>query len=181
MTRIGVLALQGAFAAHQKNLTALGHQTVTVLQSGDLAALDGLILPGGESSAQLKLLERVQLKESLHAFLASGRPVLAICAGLILLAREVQQPHQESFDVLDITVVRNGWGRQVHSFEAVADQQRLPLVFIRAPRITRTGPSVEVLLTFQQEPIMVRQGRILGATFHPELTSDLSVHRLAFG
>jgi 5'-phosphate synthase pdxT subunit len=164
--RIGVLALQGGFAAHSRALE-------------DVA---GLILPGGESTTQLKLLARHGLEPALESFVRSGRPVLATCAGLILAAREVQSPAQRSFGWLDVAVARNAWGRQVDSFVADADAPSgLPLVFIRAPRILSVGPKVEVLAAFKTEPVLVRQGSIWGATFHPELTLDRRVHQWIFG
>ncbi len=177
---IGVLALQGGFAAHRAALEALGHEVVLVRYADQLAGLDGLVLPGGESSTMLKILDREGLNEALDAFVRSGRPVLATCAGLILAAREVEGPAQRSFGWLDVTVRRNAWGRQLNSFEAVADGTDLPLVFIRAPRIEAVG-DVEVALTFRDEPILVRHGNVTGATFHPELTSDRRIHREVFG
>ena len=219
--KLGVLALQGAFDAHARALERLGHETRKVRAPGDLEALDGLVLPGGESTVQLKLVERFGLREPLAAFVAAGAPVLATCAGLILAAREVTNPAQQSFGWLDVTVARNAWGRQVESFEAVADDgvppasgarcraagsgsseasqvnvrgevpsdarasgthlRHLPLVLIRGPRITRAGEGVEVLATLRGEPMLVRQGNVTGATFHPELTDRLDVHRDVFG
>ena len=143
--------------------------------------MEGLVLPGGESSAQLSLVDRFGLEGPLRAWLAGGKPVLATCAGLILAARGVASPAQRSLAVLDVDVVRNAYGRQLQSFQATADDGRLELVFIRAPRITRVGLFVEVLATLRGEPILVRQGNIVAAAFHPELTSDPFVHQLAFG
>ncbi len=208
MSRIGVLALQGGFGAHVRALSDLGHRAIEVRAEADLAGLDGLVLPGGESTAQLRLIERFQLGGPLDAFVASGRPILATCAGLILAARRVTGPEQRSFGWIEATVSRNAWGRQVDSFEATADGQGegpilakcptstssnrdrchtlsrkpgpLPLVFIRAPRIVHTGAKVEVLATLAGEPVLIRQGNLLGATFHPELTPDRRVHRTAF-
>jgi pyridoxal 5'-phosphate synthase pdxT subunit len=171
---IGVLALQGAFAAHRAVLRALGHDVVLVRWPGDLVGLDGLVLPGGESTVQLELLSRLELDEPLCRFLRSGAPVLATCAGLILAAR----PY--GFGVLDVDVERNAWGTQVDSFEAISDDG-LPLVFIRAPRIRRVGSGVETRARFRGEPVLVRQGNVVGATFHPELTSDLRLHEALFG
>jgi pyridoxal 5'-phosphate synthase pdxT subunit len=177
--RIGVLALQGAFDAHARALERLGHETRRVRAPRDLEGLDGLVLPGGESTVQLRLLERFGLRDAVDAFVASGAPVLATCAGLILAAREVTNPAQPSFGWLDVSVARNAWGRQVESFEAVDDSGQLPLVLIRAPRITRVGEGVEVLATLRGEPVLVRQANVTGATFHPELTERLDVHRAA--
>jgi len=181
MARIGILALQGGFAAHGEALARLGHHAFPVRDAADLDAADGLVLPGGESSAQLTLLARFALEEPLCRFAQAGKPVLATCAGLILIAHHVSSPEQRSLDWLDIDVIRNAYGRQRDSFEAVDDGGTLPLVFIRAPRIARVGGGVAILATHQGEPILVRQGNVTGATFHPELTRDDAVHRLAFG
>ena len=179
MARIGVLALQGAFAAHGRMLERLGHEPVWVRTASDLAGIDGLVLPGGESTTHLKLLTSQNLKTPLREWIATGKPILATCAGAILAAKEVT-PEQESFAWIDITVQRNAWGRQIASFEAVADTGH-PLVFIRAPRIERVGENVDVLASLQGEPIMVKQGNCIAATFHPELTDDDWVHRTVFG
>jgi 5'-phosphate synthase pdxT subunit len=178
---IGVLALQGGFAAHAEALSALGHDAVLVRTAMDLDACAGLVLPGGESTVHLRLLAREGLEAPLAAFVASGRPVLATCAGLVLAAARVLDPEQRSFAFLDVTVRRNAWGRQLASFEATDDTGTLPVVAIRAPRITRVGPSVRVLATLQGEPILVREGNVTGATFHPELTKNLTVHASVFG
>lgn len=190
--RVGVLALQGGFAAHAAALAACGHAPVEVRTSADLATVGGLVLPGGESTTMLKLLDWTGLAEPLDAFVRAGRPILATCAGLILAARQVTNPPQRGFGWLDVAVARNAWGRQLDSFEARSDRRHgvtpydavpdaLPLVFIRAPRITETGPEVEVLATFEGEPVLVRQGAFVGGTFHPELTEDRAVHRAVFG
>ena len=180
MQRVGVLALQGGYAAHLDSLRKIGLDACEVRNAEDLDSLDGLILPGGESTTHLKLIHRFDLEASLHAFVASGRPVFATCAGMILSAKRVTHPEQASFGWLDIDVERNGWGRQLDSFEAFADGTDLPLCFIRAPRITRVGPGVEVLATFQGEPVMLRQGNVTAATFHPEMTDDVRVHATVF-
>jgi 5'-phosphate synthase pdxT subunit len=178
---IGVLALQGGFSAHAGALDRLGHEVRLIRYPDQLRGLEGLVLPGGESSTQLELLRRADLAESLDAMVRSGRPVLATCAGLILAAREVVEPRQQSLGWIDVTVTRNGWGRQLDSFEAESDRSRLPLIFIRAPRISTLGPEVEVLETLDGEPVLVRQGSFVGATFHPELTDDLTVASIVFG
>ena len=152
-----------------------------VRTAADLTGLDGLVLPGGESSTMLKLIGFSGLWDALDGFVRGGAPVLATCAGMILAARGVSGPAQASFGWLDIDVARNAWGRQVHSFEAVADEGGVRLVFIRAPRIERLGPAVEVLYRFSGEPIAVRQGAIVAASFHPELADEPALHRLAFG
>ena len=179
--QVGVLALQGAFAAHSAALDALGHRAVEVRTPEELARVEGLVLPGGESTAQLKAIERVGLAGPLDRFVRRGRPVLATCAGLILAARRVTGPDQRSFGWVDVEVVRNAWGRQLDSFEAVDDRGAVPLVFIRAPRITSAGSGVDVLASYGGEPVLVRQGAVVAATFHPELTACLDVHRMAFG
>lgn len=183
--KIGVLAVQGAFERHAEVLRALGHEVVYVRTPHDLTSLWGLVLPGGESSVQLEMLERLSMVEPLRAFVTSGAPVLATCAGAILLAARVESPEQRSLNAVDIVVARNAWGRQVDSFESESDAdaqgRTRPLVFIRAPRIVSAGPTVEVLARFRGEAVLVRAGAITCATFHPELTSDFSLHREVFG
>jgi 5'-phosphate synthase pdxT subunit len=192
MARVGVLALQGGFRPHLEVLRKLGHGAVEIRNRSDLTGLDGLILPGGESTTQLLLIDRYGLGEGLDQLARGGTPILATCAGLILTARRVTRPAQRSMGWLDIAVERNAWGRQLDSFEGMTDAPvrwqpgekdglRLPLVFIRAPRITEVGAGVEVLATFESEPILVRQGSVVGASFHPELTGDPSVHLALFG
>jgi 5'-phosphate synthase pdxT subunit len=180
--RIAVLALQGAFAAHAKRLEALGLAPFEARTARDVDGAEGLVLPGGESSAQLLLIERFGLEAAIRALATSGRPVLATCAGMILAATNVTSPRQRRFGLIDIDVERNAYGRQLDSFEATADGDgELPLVFIRAPRIVRVGPDVEVLATLAGEPILVRQGHVTAAAFHPELTDDARMHRAVFG
>jgi 5'-phosphate synthase pdxT subunit len=181
MGPIGILALQGAVEPHAKALAELGLQGVPVRDAAELDRVAGLILPGGESSTMLRLMERFDLAGPLDRFVRGGRPVLATCAGLILAARRVVCPEQPGFGWLDLAVARNAWGRQIESFEAWDDTGRRRLVFIRAPRILEAGPDVEVLASLRGEPVLVRQLNVLGATFHPELTSDRSVHRHLLG
>lgn len=191
---LGVLALQGAFARHAEVLTQLGHGVRLVRDARDFDGLGGLVLPGGESTVQLDLLARQGLETKLAELVRSGLPVLATCAGLILIARGVSHPAQRSFGWLDVDVARNAYGRQLDSFESVSDEaprlatasdaaagRPLPLVFIRAPRFTRTGPAVTVLARHQGEAVLVREGNVTAATFHPELTQDTRVHRAVFG
>lgn len=179
--RIGVLALQGAFAVHVARLRALGHEAVEARSARDLEGCEGLVLPGGESTSLLILLDRdPALLQALQRVVDAGTPVLATCAGLVLAAREVRGPSQRSFGWLDVTVRRNGWGRQRHSAEAVADDGVTPLVLIRAPRIERVGPGVHVEATLRGEPVLVRSGRFWGATFHPELTGESALHARVF-
>jgi 5'-phosphate synthase pdxT subunit len=177
--RIGVLALQGGFDAHARALFRAGLAARRVRAAVDLDGLDGLVLPGGESTVQLKLIARLGLEGGLRELARRGRPVLATCAGLILAARAVT-PDQPSFGWLDVAVDRNGWGAQVDSFEADDDAGARRLVFIRAPRIRRAGPGVEVLARYRGEPVLVRQGRVTGACFHPELV-DEKLHAEVFG
>lgn len=179
--RVGILALQGAYAAHASSLGALGHETTYLRAAADFEGIDGLVLPGGESSVHIALIERFGLEEAIISVVHNQEPVLATCAGLILMAREVTSPAQRSLGLLDIAVARNAYGRQLHSFEDEADETDLPLLFIRAPRILHCDAGVEIMATHRGEPVLVRQGKVWGATFHPELTADLRVHRAAFG
>ncbi|OLE79754.1 MAG: glutamine amidotransferase subunit PdxT [Actinobacteria bacterium 13_1_20CM_2_65_11] len=180
---IGVLAMQGAFAEHVRALEAIGASTRLVKTREDLAGLDGLVLPGGESTTMTMLMERVGLLESVRAAIANGLPTLATCAGMIVLAREVTDgmAGQQGMGLLDIAVRRNGYGRQVDSFEAeleVAglDGKKFPGVFIRSPLVESTG-SAEVVATHEGRAVAVRQGHILALCFHPELTSDRRLHQ----
>jgi 5'-phosphate synthase pdxT subunit len=181
--RIGVLALQGDYAAHAEALSEAGALPSLVKNPEDLRldgeSLDGLILPGGESTTMLRFLERSNLFDSLQDF-AAVRPVFGTCAGAILLAREVRHPAQRSLGLLDAVVERNAYGRQIDS-TILTEPTGLPggpleMVFIRAPRITQTGPAVEVLARRDGFPVLVRQGNLLAATFHPELSRDRRVH-----
>jgi 5'-phosphate synthase pdxT subunit len=178
---LGVLALQGDFAAHAAALRALASPVREVRRPRDLAGLAGLVLPGGESTTLLKLMGDEPWFEELRRFHSEGGAILATCAGAILLSREVLPP-QASLGLLDATIARNAYGRQVDSFEARIDAPRLggalDAVFIRAPRFRRLGPGVEVLASLDDEPVLVQQGRILAATFHPELTAWRTLHRL---
>jgi len=178
---VGVLALQGGFAAHARMLTALGAATRFIRKPADLADLAGLVLPGGESTAMLLGLARDGLEAPVEAFVRSGRPVLGTCAGAILLAHAVTGPAQRSFDALDVDVERNAYGTQLDSFTAVVDGEDefsdLAAVFIRAPRLTRVGAEVETLARVAGDPVLVRCGPVWAATFHPELGSDDRVHR----
>lgn len=179
--RVGVLAIQGGFHAHARALTELGLEPVEVRAPSALDRVEGLVLPGGESTAQLRLIDWLALEPALDAVRERELPVLATCAGLILVAHEVRGPVQRSLGWLDVDVHRNGFGRQKDSFDARSDCDRYALRFIRAPRIVRTGPDVTVLATWQGEPVLVRQGHVTAATYHPELTGQLDIHREAFG
>ena len=185
--QIGVLALQGDFEAHQRALADLDAYAVEVRTESELKAVEALILPGGESTTMLKLLTGEGLFEPLRDF-ASERPVLGTCAGAILLARETLSPAQASLGALDITIERNAYGRQIDSsirqvqpspaFEQATSPGELEAVFIRAPIIRRLGAGVEALASDGETPVLVRQGSLLAAAFHPELTPDRRVHRL---
>jgi 5'-phosphate synthase pdxT subunit len=183
--KVGVLSLQGAFREHREVLDALGVEAVEVRTPSGLGALDALIMPGGESTTMSKLLDSSELREPLGALLADGLPVLGTCAGLILLAREVLdgRPDQQSFGAIDVSVRRNGYGRQRDSFEAALDVRGLgggsfPGVFIRAPRVESTGPGVEVLATHDDVPVLMRSDNVWVSSFHPELSGDLRIHQL---
>ena len=178
--RIGVLAIQGDFAAHAQALVEAGADAVEVRTPAQLEGLDGLILPGGESTTFLKFLERDGLLESLQRFVEQ-KPAFGTCAGCILLARNVSQPAQQSLAVMDISVERNAYGRQIDSAIQTGETKLpggpLEMVYIRAPRIASVGPGVEVMAERDGFPVLVRQGKLLAATFHPELSSDRRVHQ----
>jgi 5'-phosphate synthase pdxT subunit len=182
---VAVLALQGDFEAHRRKLSEIRLASFEAKRPEDLEQASGLVIPGGESTTLWKFFEWAPWEEAILAFAASGRSVLGTCAGAIVLAREVTSPAQRGLGLLDIGVERNAYGRQVDSFVGEVDAPalggRIPAVFIRAPRIRRVGPSVRTLATREGEPVLVRQGKVLAATFHPELTADCRVHALAFG
>ena len=180
---VGVLALQGAFAAHVRTLAELGARPVEVRTPHDLDGVDALVLPGGESTTMSKLLDTSGLRAPLAELLAGGLPVFGTCAGMILLARAVTdgRADQQGFGVVDIAVRRNGYGRQVDSFEAdlaVAGLDDAPFhaIFIRAPVVTEIGPAATVLARHGETPVLVAQGPILVASFHPELSNDPRLH-----
>ena len=178
--QVGVLALQGAFAAHSDCLASIGVQSVEVRTPEQLNSVDALLMPGGESSTMSQLLESSGLFDPISSRIADGMPVFGTCAGMILLASEILdgRSDQRSFSAIDISVRRNAFGRQVDSFEgainsSVGDFQG---IFIRAPRIERVGDGVEVLGSINNEPVLVRQGNVLAASFHPELSNDARLH-----
>jgi 5'-phosphate synthase pdxT subunit len=180
-----VLALQGAFAEHAAAFATLGAGVVLVRAPGDLDGVDAVVLPGGESTTMSKLLDTSGLRAPLGGLLAGGLPAFGTCAGLILLARSVAdgRPDQRSFGVLDVAVLRNGYGRQRESFEAsvpidAVGEPPFQGVFIRAPRITSFGEAVTVLASVDGDPVLVCQGPFLAAAFHPELAGDLRLHHL---
>ncbi len=179
--RIGVLAIQGDYAAHAEALKEAGANPVEVRKPEQLDGLDGLILPGGESTTVLRFLEKLNFFEILADF-CTEKPVFGTCAGAILLAREVKHPPQRSLGLLDAVVERNAYGRQIDSSILTAETALpggpLEMVFIRAPRFAETANSVEVLARREGFPVLVRQGKILAATFHPELSQDRRVHEL---
>jgi pyridoxal 5'-phosphate synthase pdxT subunit len=183
--KVGVLALQGAFREHREILDALGFEAVEVRVPEQLSGVDALFMPGGESTTITKLLETSGLREPLHAALDEGLPAFGTCAGLILLAGDVRDAgdvrYRAPLSALDCTVVRNAYGRQRESFEVSlvieGMDDRFPGVFIRAPVLERVGADVEVLAQHEGRPVLVRQGAIWGATFHPELSGDLRLHQ----
>ena len=178
--QIGVLALQGAFAAHSDCLTSIGVQSIEVRTPEQLHSVDALLMPGGESSTMSQLLESSGLFDPISARIAAGMPVFGTCAGMILLASEILdgRSDQRSFSAIDISVRRNAFGRQVDSFEGAINSSIGDFhgVFIRAPRIERVGDEVEVLGSIHNEPVLVRQGNVLAASFHPELSNDARLH-----
>ncbi len=181
--RVGVLALQGAFARHLQAVAAVGAEPVEVRTPAELATVAALVLPGGESTTLSKLLDANALFDPLAARLREGLPAFGTCAGMILLARQVLdgRADQRSFDAIDVDVRRNAFGRQVDSFETELDvrsfERPVHAVFIRAPRVERVGDDVEVLASVHDHPVLCRSGAVLIAAFHPELTDDLRLHR----
>ena len=179
--KIGVLALQGDFEAHARALRAVGADPFEVRTPSELASADALIIPGGESTTIRKLATNYGLLEPLRERARGGLPIFGTCAGMIACARTITDDEEPILGVVDIDVRRNAYGRQVQSFEAdidVAGVGEMRAVFIRAPRIERVGDAVEVLATNNGEPVVVRQGQIMLAAFHPELTDDVRLHRL---
>lgn len=174
---IGILALQGDFQAHKHALERAGADVVEVRTQQDLGKVDGLVIPGGESTTMLKLMKEENFFEPVRDF-GAAKPVFGTCAGTILLATDVLHPRQEALGLMDLTVERNAYGRQIDSRIAKLDLDSKPLeaVFIRAPVIRRTGSAVQVLLKYMDAPVLVEQGRHMAATFHPELTRDGRIH-----
>jgi 5'-phosphate synthase pdxT subunit len=179
MIKVGVLALQGAVREHIKSLEACGVEAVVVKRKEELEDLDGLILPGGESTAIRRLIDKYNFMDALKEFARTGKPMFGTCAGLILLARELVGYDESHIGVMDIKVERNSFGRQVDSFEAdltingVAD--RFPAVFIRAPHIVEAGENVEILSKHNDRIVAAREGQFLGCSFHPELTENHAI------
>jgi 5'-phosphate synthase pdxT subunit len=179
---IGVLALQGDFAEHMATLTRIGVDTREVRKAGDLEGVDALIIPGGESTTIGKLMARYGLDEAIRARAKQGMPIYGTCAGLILLAKEIEGSDQPRLGLMDIAVIRNAFGRQIESFEAdipfaPTPEQPVRGVFIRAPIVARVGAGVQTLSVFDGKIVAVQQGNLLATAFHPELTDDTRVHR----
>lgn len=179
--KIGILAVQGDFEAHAAMLRNMGVETVEVRTVQDLQGCDGLILPGGESTTQLQFMQEEGLFDAVKKFANEDRTIFGTCAGAILLANHVKHPAQPSLGLLDITVLRNGYGRQIASEVVSAasklKEEPLEMVFIRAPIIETVGPGVEVLAEYDGKPTLVEKGRIMASGFHPELTEDTTVHQ----
>jgi 5'-phosphate synthase pdxT subunit len=180
MARIGILAVQGAFIEHEKMLTSLGCDCVELRQAADIKDLDGLVLPGGESTVQGRLLHELDMFDPLQALIRQGLPTLATCAGLILLADHLSNDGHVYFGTLPVTVRRNAYGRQLGSFTARAPYDGLgqvDMTFIRAPYIEKVGPGVEVLAQIDDKIVAARYGSQTGLAFHPELGSDTRIHQ----
>ena len=178
--KIGILALQGAFLEHKQALERLGVSCIEIRQKKDLASIDGIILPGGESTVQSKLLRSLDLFTPIQSMINQGLPVLATCAGLILLAQNITPDQTHHLATLPVTVKRNAYGRQLGSFSAtgtVGDLKEFPLTFIRAPYITQIGEDVEILSTIDQKIVGVKYKNQIGLAFHPEMTDDLRIHK----
>lgn len=179
MVKVGVLALQGAVIEHMHAIEKCGAEAIVVKSTSDLERIDGLILPGGESTAMRRLIDRYNMLGPLQAFAAAGKPMFGTCAGLILLAKKLVGYNASHIGLLDVTVERNSFGRQVDSFEtniAVQDiASDFPAVFIRAPHIVEVSEHVDILAYFEDRIVMARQGHLLGCSFHPELTADFRI------
>lgn len=177
---IGILAIQGDFEAHARTLEKLGVKCVFVRTPEDLQNVGALILPGGESTTHMKLLAETGLEGAIRQMAANGGAFFGTCAGAILLAREVKSPEQKSLGLIDMTVVRNAYGRQLSSevltLPTKLQEAPLEMVFIRAPIIEKTGPQVEILAEREGNPVLVCQGKVMASTFHPELTNDTTIH-----
>ena len=179
--KIGILAVQGDFEAHAAMLAGLGVEAREVRTPADLEGCAGLILPGGESTTQLQFLQEEGLLDAIREYAAEGGAIFGTCAGAILLATEVKNPAQESLGLLDMTVLRNAYGRQIASDvvsgPSTLKKEPLEMVFIRGPIIEHVGPGVDIVATYAGKPALVQKGNIMAATFHPELTDDSSVHQ----
>ena len=179
MLRPGILALQGGFEAHCKILRSLGYKPVLVRTSGDLDEVNSLIIPGGESTVMIRLLQRYGLAGELCCRIRQGMPVFGTCAGMILLSKGVTESDQATLGMMDFRVKRNAYGRQIASFETELEWKggKVPAVFIRAPEIVELEQGPEILLSYEDSPVLVRQENCLAASFHPELTDNAEIHR----
>jgi len=181
--KIGVLGIQGAIQEHLLALNSAGAEAIWVKDSKELSSVKALVMPGGESTTMIRLLKRFEMWELLKERLKSGMPAFATCAGMILLSKAIENvSNQDSLSALDISVKRNGYGRQINSFEADIQIDEIGTepfraVFIRAPKIESTGREVAVLASYDGSPVLVRQNRVIAASFHPELTDDLRIHK----
>jgi 5'-phosphate synthase pdxT subunit len=183
--KIGILGMQGDIEEHLAAFQKLGVDTIRVKSEKSLESVDGLIIPGGESTTMLRLLKLNDLFDLLKLKISKGFPVYGTCAGMILLADQVSNPEQDSLKVLDINVSRNGYGRQIDSFQAevtmpVIGSRPFKAIFIRAPLITKAG-DVEVLATYKDHPVFVKKDNIIASTFHPELSNDTRIHEFFLG
>ncbi|MBD2845464.1 pyridoxal 5'-phosphate synthase glutaminase subunit PdxT [Paenibacillus sp. IB182496] len=178
--KIGVLALQGAVAEHIRSIRQAGGEGVAIKRTDELAGIDGIIVPGGESTTIGKLMRQYGFIEALRAFAAEGKPIFGTCAGLIVLAERIEGQEDGHLQLMNMTVARNAFGRQRESFETALDvagvEEPVRAVFIRAPLITSVGEGVEVLATYKGEIVMARQGNLLACSYHPELTDDYRMH-----
>lgn len=180
--KIGVLAVQGAFREHLAVLTGLGIEAVEVRKKEELDGIEGLVLPGGESTTIGKLLVDYELLDLIKVMALEGMPIFGTCAGAIILAKKILGNNQQHLGLMDIQIKRNAYGRQIDSFEAdleipVLGREAFPGVFIRAPLISQVGPGVDILATYRESIVLARQGSLLAAAFHPEMTSDARLHR----
>lgn len=180
--KLGVLGIQGDIQEHIKAIKNLGHEAIWVKKTADLASVSGLIMPGGESTTMIKLLKRFDMWASLNEAIDSGLHVYATCAGVVLLARDIKNhPDQDTLNILDVTVARNGYGRQIASFETdlkIDSLGEIPFraIFIRAPIIENIDPEIKILSSYRDQPVLVEKDNVLASTFHPELTDDIRIH-----
>lgn len=178
--KIGVLALQGAVAEHMKSIELAGGEPVAIKRTEQLAELDGLIIPGGESTVIGRLMRKYEFIDALREFSSQGKPMFGTCAGMIVLAERIEGQDEAHLELMDMTVARNAFGRQRESFETDLPvkgiDETVRAVFIRAPLVTQVGPEVDVLSTYRDEIVLVRQGHLLACSYHPELTSDYRMH-----
>lgn len=179
---IGILGIQGAIQDHEKIIKKLNHNPVWIKAREHFEKIDALILPGGESTTMIKLLKTFDLWTILKEYLSKGLPVFATCAGMILLSKKIDNYElQDTLDILDINVNRNGYGRQIHSFETELEikeigKEKFNAIFIRAPKITEYDKQIEVLASYKDSPVLIKKDKILAASFHPELTDDTRIH-----